>query len=221
MDENLVAKLKAMRQSLPEAEKAVADFILRETDAVPGLTIYELTRRAGVSTATAGRLARRLGCASFRELKVAVARESGSPISALWEGVAADDTDEDLVRKVFGGNIRSLEETLQLQDTARLRTVARAFAQASCIVFVGAGSSGHVAEDAALRFCHLGLRADACTEPLRSVARVSTLRRGDVAVAVSHSGRTATTVECMRIARERGAQTVGITNYGAGPLAEA
>ncbi len=47
------------------------------------------------------------------------------------------------------------------------------------------------------------------------------LKPGDVAIGISHSGRTAITVEGLRVAREKGALTIGISNYPRSPLREA
>ena len=46
----------------------------------------------------------------------------------------------------------------------------------------------------------------------------SSMRFGDVALAVSHTGRSKSVVEAMRIARERGAITIGVTAAAKSPL---
>jgi DNA-binding MurR/RpiR family transcriptional regulator len=47
------------------------------------------------------------------------------------------------------------------------------------------------------------------------------VRAGDVVIGVSHSGRSSITVEGLTIARDRGALTIGISNYLRSPLRDA
>jgi DNA-binding MurR/RpiR family transcriptional regulator len=46
------------------------------------------------------------------------------------------------------------------------------------------------------------------------------LGEGDVAIGFSHSGNTTAVIEAVERARESGARTVAVTNYGASALAE-
>ncbi len=45
-------------------------------------------------------------------------------------------------------------------------------------------------------------------------------QRGDIALAISTSGRSPSVVEAVRVARERGLRTIGLTGNGGGALAE-
>jgi DNA-binding MurR/RpiR family transcriptional regulator len=47
------------------------------------------------------------------------------------------------------------------------------------------------------------------------------VRPGDAVIGISHSGRSSITVEGLRISRERGGTTIGISNYLRSPLREA
>src|SRR5947207_1305337 len=76
--------------------------------------------------------------------------------------------------------------------------------------------------------------ADALQQKLHRIGRVSfawndthimltsaaVLGPGDVAVGISHTGATTDTVEALRVARERGATTVALTNYPTSPITE-
>ena len=64
-----------------------------------------------------------------------------------------------------------------------------------------------------VRFMQLGYAAFAFTDP--PSMKVSTMNLGpsDVAVGVSHSGRTIATLDAMKLSQEAGAKTVCITSY--------
>jgi len=215
-----IARINAQRDTLPAGQKAIASYIAEHIAEVPHLSIQSIAQQVGVSTASVSRLARKLGYADFRELKIHLAQNSRASVSTLFEELSQSDSDHVLVKKVFAANMRSLEATLNGLDIAQFVTLSRSLLRASNLVFFGTGSSGHIAQDAALRFCHVGISAEACTEPILALARGSMLGRSDMAIAISHSGRSSLTVTCMQNARGNGAMTVCITNYPESPLAE-
>lgn len=216
---DVTQEIAALLDSLPEGEKAVAAFISRNMAEVPHLSIYRLAEEVGVSTATVSRLARRLGYANLRELKIDLARLTAERSTRLFDEVSPEDSEGDVVRKVFAANSRSLEDTLRRLDLDRFALLAESFRRARHVLFVGTGSSGHVAQDAALRFCHLAIAAEACADPILALARSALVEPSDLVVGISHSGRSVVPVKCLEMARDRGAQTVAITNYPLSPLA--
>jgi DNA-binding MurR/RpiR family transcriptional regulator len=89
------------------------------------------------------------------------------------------------------------------------------------VVFLGIGSSGHLAHDAALRFAQLNLRAEAYADSYQILNQALHLKKSDVAFGISHSGRSAITVQALEVARQNGALTIGIANYLRSPLHKA
>jgi RpiR family transcriptional regulator, carbohydrate utilization regulator len=78
---------------------------------------------------------------------------------------------------------------------------------------VGAGS-GLVAQDAALRLLRLDIAASAFTDAHLQRLYAGLLEPGDVAFAISQSGRSVEVNESIQIAKERGATTIALTNAG-------
>jgi DNA-binding MurR/RpiR family transcriptional regulator len=187
-------------------------------DEVPFQSVQEVSRGANVSVASVSRLARKVGCRSFKDFKIELAQESPSTVSALYEGIRTGDSDAEIVRKVFGANMRSLEETLQMADAEAMQQAARAIAKARRLVFFGIGGSGTVAQEAALRFCHLDVQAEAYADGYQMLVQANRTGKQDVAVAISHSGRSTATVDAVALCRERGAMTIGLCNYPLSPL---
>jgi RpiR family transcriptional regulator, carbohydrate utilization regulator len=217
---DIIVTLRSLLDNLPASEKRVADYIIGHPNEVPFLSIHKLAEAGKTSVASVTRLAHRAGCGSFKELKIQLARGIDSEVAAVFEGISGDDSDETCIQKVFGGNIRSLQDTLRMVGLQELRRTAAAIARAGTTVFIGFGSSGYIAGDASLRFTHLGLRTGAYREPIEMMLNASLLQKGDVFVALSHSGRTEITRRASAEARKQGALTVGISNYPASPLAK-
>jgi DNA-binding MurR/RpiR family transcriptional regulator len=168
--------------------------------------------------ATVSRLVRKLGYRGLKDFKVELARSGGAGGSYFYQEIRPEDSESDLIEKVFYGNIKSLGDTLNLLDRDELLEAVDVIAGSNLLLFFGLGSSGSLARDAAMRFSFLGYKAQAFSDPNEIFFHARASGRGDVAVGVSHSGRTRITVEALRQARERGAATIGLSNYLRSPL---
>ena len=215
----VLARIRSAQAGLPEAERRVADYVLANTERAPSVSVHELARQAGVSVASVSRFVRRTGFPTFREFKIDLARETAATVSQLFRAITPRDTDREIIRKVFLGNMRSLEDTLGLLDIAELVRAARAVVGCRRLLFFGMGGSGGVAHDATLRFSYLDFQAEAYSEVSQILLQSLRVGRPDVVVGISHSGRSTVTVEGMRIAREQGATTIGLSNYPSSPIA--
>ena len=111
----------------------------------------------GVSVASISRFARAVGCDSLKALKTQLGRESLSIVKSMYQAIGPEDTDADIIEKVFTGNIQSLEETLKSLDRGDLIRAAGMVAKAPKVIFFGIGSSGDIAQDAALRLSQLNM----------------------------------------------------------------
>ncbi len=216
----VLVKIRSLYQSLPKAERSVADYILKNPEQAPHRSVHEFARAGKVSVASVSRFVRKLGFGGFSEFKLELARETIIDLRSLYQAITPDDSDADIARKVFLGNIRSLEDTLRILPVADLVAAAKAVATAGRILLFGIGGSGFVAHDTALRFSYLDFDAQAYADPSQILLHALRLRRQDLAIGISHSGRTSVTVEGLRIARQKGAATIGIANYLRSPLRE-
>jgi DNA-binding MurR/RpiR family transcriptional regulator len=216
----VAAKIRSLLPNLPKAEKRVAEYVLQSPQDVVFLTVYDMAKATRVSVASVSRFVRTVGFTGFKEFKLELARDSTSAAPEIFSAIAPQDSEHEIVSKVFRGTIQSLEDTLHMLDVDEFIEVARRLSAAGRIVFFGIGSSGNVAREAALRFSLIDTQAEVYTDPLYIILEAKRLRRGEAAVALSHSGRSKITIDALRIARECGALTVGISNYLRSPLRE-
>lgn len=210
--------IKALHESYSDSERQLADYVLEQRELIPLKSVYDLADDTGLSTATVSRFVKKLGFPAFKDFKVALARSSGKGSSEFYEILEEGDSPDEMVRKVFLGNIKSLEDTLSLVDTSDLIECARRVSGCSRVLFFGIGSSGHIAQDSAMRFSLLGFSSSAHSDPTEILFRGGTAGKGDVLIALSHSGKTKITVEGCGEARKRGALVIGIANYLESPL---
>jgi DNA-binding MurR/RpiR family transcriptional regulator len=217
----VLVKIRSLLSSLPSAERKVAQYILQNPERAPHRSVHEFAKAGGVSVASVSRFVRKLGFTNFKEFKLDLARETISAVQSLFQAITPDDSDEKIARKVFLGDIKSLEDTLQMLSFADLSAVAKAICGCRRLILFGVGGSGYVAHDAALRFSYLDFQAEAYVDGSQILLQALRVKPTDVVIGISHSGRSAMTVEGTSIAQEMGALTVGISNYLRSPLREA
>jgi DNA-binding MurR/RpiR family transcriptional regulator len=210
--------LNSIYNKLSPVERRLADFILAAPERVPSLSVRQIASGASASVAAVSRLVRKAGFPDLREFKLELARERAVPPAYFYKSIEPQDSDAELVTKVFLGNRQSLEDTLKLLDPGALAQAVRRMARARTLLFFGVGSSGILARDAAMRFSLLGLNAQALSDPSEVFFRAATAGPRDVAVGLSHSGRSLATVRALQLAKSGGALTVGIANYLRSPL---
>ncbi len=214
----VLTRVRSLVDQLPPAQQTAGRFVLEHAEEIPFLSVREFAEAADVSVASISRLARTLGYPSFKAFKVSLGRDSLTAFEGIFEAIAPGDSDDTVIEKTFLGNIRSLEETLGLIRAKDLIAAAKAIAAAGRVVVFGIGSSGCIAQDAALRLGHLDVPAVAYFDSYQMLNQSLRMRRGDVALALSHSGRSTITVEALDLARECGAKTIGVSNYLRSPL---
>lgn len=215
-------RLREIAPELTGAESKVADFITAHTDEVTAMSITVLAQRSATSEATVTRLCKKLHLRGYQELRLALAQDNGDPrLRAIHEDVALGDSAGSILGKVFSGAREALNDTLDVVDERQFGRAVDALVRAKTINLFGIGASGLVAQDAYYRFMKLGVYCYALTEPSGQHARVATVGEGDAVVAVSHSGRSRDVVFAVQEARERGAFTIGITQFGRQALVDA
>lgn len=219
---SVFSRIHSLLHSLTPSETKVAEHCLGHPDSVLSSSINEVARRSGVSVASVSRLAVTLGYRDWKELRLALARDS-SPTDAdvVFPDILQGDSDVMVARKVFEGNVLSLRETFEQTDTRDLLRVVSALMKTDRVVFFGSGGSGCIARDESLRFSHLDLAAEAYSEEFQMMLMAARMTRGQVAFGFSNSGRSRATVGVIREARKNRALTVGIANHRNTPLEEA
>lgn len=215
----VLVRIRGLRGSLTPSEDAVAQVVLAEADQIVGTSVEALAGLAGVSTATVMRLCHTLGFSGFKDFKISLARERGSASPAvLQEEIRPADTALQLMRKVVHSEAQALHETLDLLDEECLESAIDALAHAHAIELYGMGSSTPVVIDAYYRFARIGLRVSTPPDSHMQAVNAALLKQGDVAMMISHTGRTQELLAAAAQAKAAGATIIAVTSYLRSPL---
>lgn len=212
----LLTYLQGIMASLNATDRLIAECVLADPEKVVTSPIAEIKRSSGASVGSIVGFCRRLGLSGFAEFKIALARDlaqSGLPATGT-----SRDNGGSLLDKVFHFHAQSLADTLRINSQSTFERVARLLEEARRIEFFSIGLSYPVAYTASSKFLLIGLPAVAQSDAHMQLIGATQLREGDVAFGISCSGTTRETVQCLEVAKSRGARTVCLTNAVNSPI---
>ncbi|MGE3306360.1 MAG: MurR/RpiR family transcriptional regulator [Rhizobiaceae bacterium] len=212
---DIFSRITKIYPKLKKAERRIADLVLADADYFLRGSITEVAQAAGVSASSLTRFSRLLEVDGFRELKLSVAqaKSAQSPyyhqsVQALGELEIAEGRLEYLYLQQI---VASLNSTFTRLDAEALVDAIRAIRSARRIRTFGVAVSGLIASEAAMRFMRLGLEATYVADSHFMRIASSLLGQGDVAICISHTGRSQEVLDAADMARRQGATVVGLT----------
>ena len=185
------------------------------------MTITELAKQSGSSTATISRFCKTFHSNNFPEFKQKLATELVQHTSTpnQYQDVVAGNPLHEIVSALTANHLRSLTDTTQVLDLNQLKLAIAALHQAARIDLDGSATSEIVAQDFFHKLIRIGKAAAAFSDPHLQLTSASSLTSKDVAVGISYSGETPETIHALRCAAERGAIALSITRFGSNTLA--
>ncbi|RJU01854.1 MurR/RpiR family transcriptional regulator [Arthrobacter frigidicola] len=224
---SIQSAIQAQLPTLPPSARRVAEEILADPETVLRHTISELAHICSTSEPSVVRFCRAVGYAGYAQLRLSMATEIGRETAQFGDtkrfgaDISPDDSLADTVAKIAFAETLGIEETLSHLDIDQLRSAVERISTARQILVYGVGAGAVVADDLQHKLFRIRRMVHSFDDPHDALMGASLMGAGDVAVAFSHSGRTAETLEFVERAREAGATTIGITNGAGSPLAEA
>ena len=216
--ENIIARIRLSYKTMGPTSKTIADFILAQPQRVMAMSVTELSETTGASQGSVVNFCQNLGLSGFQQLKLSLAQAVVQPVQYIHEDLERSDDIETVCRKVFHGGIQALRDSMSALEPKSIAAAVQLMRSAKRIEIYGIGSSAPIAEDAHYRMLRIGLDAKAVTDS--HVQAISASRTTpDVAVlTISHTGSTRETVVATQLAKEAGAKTVVLTNFGRSPI---
>ncbi|MFA6130631.1 MAG: MurR/RpiR family transcriptional regulator [Candidatus Omnitrophota bacterium] len=211
-------RIAAIRRELPPTAGRIADFITANAAKVVNMSVTEVAERTGASEGSVIGLCQQLGARGFQQVKIAIARDLVQPVQFIHEDLEPTDDIATVVEKIFRSDLQALHDTQKALDIGALTRAVAAIRKASRVEVFGIGSAATIAEDANYRLLRIGINSRASVDS-HVQAITASLCTPDVAViTISHSGSTIETLTATRLAKEAGATTIVVTNFGRSPL---
>lgn len=222
----VLIRMRALLPELRPSERRIAELFLADPAGTAPLSVATVAERGETSTTTVIRFCKRMGYPRLRDLRIDVLNEVARETyenAALPEAsgdIDRSDSLENVIAKVSLAETLSLADTAKALDTDALGRAADAVTSATRVGIFGVGASSFVGLDLEQKLTRIGRFAQNWSDSHSAWTSAATLTPRSVAIAISHSGNTADTVDFLAIARDAGALTIAITNHAHSSLAE-
>lgn len=217
-NKNIRMRIKSLTSTFSEKEKRIADFMLSEPDKVIHGTINQVAAEIDLADSTVFRFCKRLGYNGFQDLKIALASEKSNELNEIHEKIEKTDDEKTVLEKIFQSNIQTLTDTLEVTDEESFSLAVEKIIVSNKIEFFGFGGSNAVAMDAYHKFIRAGLPVNYQVDAHLQLMASSQLKKGDIAILISHTGHTREILELLEILKENDVYTIGITSFAESPL---
>ncbi len=214
-------KIADIYTSLRRSEKRIADYVLQSPQIALHLSITELAKNLHLSEASVSRFCRTVGYDGYSDFKMALARDTFSgAISNIPIEIGQTDTLSTIADKTSKFFIHVAKEMPGMLDQEHLGKAINAIIKANKLQIYGIGGSGAIARTAHHSFLKVGISSFIFDDGYMQIVAASSLKGGDTAIGISHSGSTVDVVNAIKLARMNGATTIAITSSPQSPLAE-
>lgn len=208
---DLFLALTDEERSRSKLDARITNLVLEDVNLVTESTINELAGRAGVSPPTITRYCRRLGCTSFADFKVQLARMTYVGQRYLRPETPTSTTAE-VAEDIIAKAQKSLLSLYNQLDHQQLEDAARLLKGAGFIQAVGAGgNSSMIANEIQNRLFRLGCHVQSTSDKAMAVMMAAAATPDTVAIVSSMTGRDEELVRCLGLYRQNNVPTIALT----------
>lgn len=216
---NCLQLIRAQYDTLTGAEKRIADHVLQYSSDVVFMSVGQLAEHAQVARSAVIRFCKSLGFTGYTQLKLALAAELSKNKELNYTPyIYPNDSAELIMDKVFSANVKALHDTAAFLDKKAAGAVLDLMAKAENIYLYGIGTSASMVTELQYRLMQLGYNSFAFTDPPTMKVSTMNITARDLALGISHSGRTVATIDTLKLAGSAGAPAVCMTSYPGSPI---
>ncbi|WP_137387730.1 MurR/RpiR family transcriptional regulator [Rhodoligotrophos defluvii] len=216
--DGIMQRIQVIQASLPPVGRRIAAFVSEHADDVVHMSITEVAERIGVSEGSVIGFCQQIGARGFQQLKLALARDLVRPVQFIHEDLERGDDTATAITKIFRSGLQALEDTMRAVDPVQMKRAVDMILAADRVEVFGIGSAAPIAQDAHYRMMRIGLDARVHVDSHIQAISASLTGPNVAVITISHSGSTVETVAATRLAKEAGARTICVTNFGRSPI---
>ncbi len=221
MKTELISEIEKVIEKLPKRKRKLAVFLTQQWQEVPLISIQEIARRAGVSTATVTRLARELNFEGFQEFKNHLKEEIREKLSPVekFKLVKENLKGRRSLIKVAEQDIKNINKLLNSIDEDTFTEVIREIENAKRVFTFGMGISSIFSRMFAYLLNQVEKEAHSLDEGDAPVEeKITAIDKNDILVVSSFPPYSRYTLEIANLARDLGVRIIGITDNKFAPI---
>lgn len=217
-DIDVIQRINSQRPTMSKGQKRIADYTAKHYDSAAFMTAAALGEKAEVSESTVVRFAMALGYDGYAELQKSLQEMVRNKLTNLQRINLLNKTGENTAASVIKSDINNLRATLDYIDPNIFDAAVEFILASKAIYIVGHRSASVLSRFLAyyMDFILPNIKElPASQDAFDQLARAG---EGDLLIAISFPRYSALTMECVRIAKERGAGILAITDGRLSPL---
>lgn len=205
-----------------KSDKILIEYIKNNLLDVAYKSISQIAKENNIGEAKITRFARKIGFHSLQDFKVTLAKEvsSNSNRNIINNSIENDEPAIETAKKLLNSNINILTKTVDLINSEDIHKCANLIIKAKRIYFIGIGYSGIIAQDSNYKFMRIGLNCVYFDSSHTMIMMSSIMEKGDLVIAISHSGETEEIIKTVELAKENGVSIISITENKESELKE-
>ncbi len=211
--------IRSQYKQFSAKERTIADYILSHPDKAVYPSIDELADTIGISESTLVRFVRKIGFRGYQRFRIALATETVSPNSRLYETNINDG--DDGVEVIFSSAISTLDMTRKSLNRAAIEDAVNYIAVSSRLLLFGLGGSNLVAQDGFHKFIRTGLNCTVAQDYHMQLMLASQTTPECAAMIVSHTGENMDIIAVAEELKENHCPVIVLTSFPRSTLAKA
>lgn len=217
---NSIVNIRENLSSLTQAERKVADYILENLEEVVNQSVQKVAKKSGSSPSAVVRLSKTLGYNGFADLKVQLAMDLKTPLTADFsEMIQKEDTFKTIIYKAEHANKATFEKVYRLVDPNNMQSVVDALNDVNVIYIIGLGGSSIAGLDLFHKLTRINRKCVFNQDFHMFLTSLTHITENDAVIMFSYSGNTYETLLAQSHALDKKALTVSITSSSRSPLA--
>ncbi len=221
MKTELIFEIEKIIEKLPKRKRKLAAFLTQQWQEVPLISIQEIAKKAGVSTATVTRFARELNFEGFQEFKNHLKEEIREKLSPVekFKLVKENLKGRRSLLKVAEQDIKNINKLLTSIDENTFTEAIREIENARKIFTFGMGISSIFSRMFAYLLNQIEKEAHSLDEGDAPVEeKITSIKQDDLLVISSFPPYSRYTLEIASLARDLGIRIIGITDNKFSPI---
>ncbi len=212
--EDFILRLQTKYTTLRKSEKKIADYLQQNSQQRLDISITEFAKLLEVSETTVSRFCRVIGYQGFQDLKLSLATSlsTDEEFQNIPVDIHENDSTPAIGKKLSDAFSRAIAETQRSLNMDNIDAAVNALVDARQVMLYGIGGSSSIVYAAHHLFVKAGIDCVTYTDGYMQTVTASMMNKESVAFGVSSSGMSKHIVDAMRVASEKGAITIGMTN---------
>lgn len=216
MASNLANRIKSTFGQMSEGHKKIASAILDNEADLENMTISEVAKRIGSSTASLSRFVKELGYNSFPEFRSAIMEDADGDVPNARDislELNGDRSYHAMKNSILRLNQASLQSTFDLIDDETLDKTTDFITQSANLAFFGIAGSSVVAMNGYFEFIRTPLNCLYTSDFHLQLMQAVKLTKHDCAILISQSGQDKDAIRIAETIKEAGCPLILLTSF--------